>query len=147
MLKTSLVARWNMLHIWESFEQVIITSLNETFVLVLLSSSQINPDAWINFTFQFSKDKFDGIPMWKVAFRVGFQVITFWELQKVYYQSKRYCPVLVVQQGGGQFTSLHDEALQRDQNRTIPFGTIVPKWKRKGANGPSKNSSTVSVPK
>jgi len=44
---------------------------------------------------------------------------------RLYYQSKRYCPVSDVQQGGGQCIFLQGEAFQRDRNRTIPFGLIV----------------------
>jgi len=42
-----------------------------------------------------------------------------------YYPSKRYCSARFVQQGGGQCISTQGEAFLRDQNRTIPFGTIV----------------------
>ena len=39
--------------------------------------------------------------------------------------SRRYCPVEIVQQGGGQCIFPYGGAFLRDQNRTIPFGTIV----------------------
>jgi len=41
-----------------------------------------------------------------------------------YYQSKRYCPVVVVQQGGGQCISPEGGALQLNQNRAIPCGLL-----------------------
>ena len=43
-----------------------------------------------------------------------------------HYQSKRYCPVLVVQHGGGRCISPLGGAFRRDQNRTIPFGLLKP---------------------
>jgi len=46
-------------------------------------------------------------------------------LPSMCYQSKKYCPVLVVQQGGGHYISRLGGAFQRDQNRTIPFGLLV----------------------
>jgi len=45
--------------------------------------------------------------------------------QLLYYQSKRHCPVSVVEQGGGQCIFLQGGVFQRGQNRTIPFGLIV----------------------
>jgi len=57
------------------------------------------------------------------------------------YQSKRYCPVVVVQQGGGQCISPWGGAFLYVQNRTIPFGLIVHGWKYWHASGPVYGSS------
>jgi len=43
----------------------------------------------------------------------------------VYYQSKGYCPVLVVQQGSALWGNTLATALLHDQNQTIPLGLIV----------------------
>ena len=43
-----------------------------------------------------------------------------------YCQSKRYCPVLVAQKRGCQCIPPQGGAFLRYQNRTIPFGLIVP---------------------
>jgi len=43
----------------------------------------------------------------------------------MFYQSKRYCPVLVVQQVDGLCISPNGGALLHDQNRTITFGLIA----------------------
>ena len=43
-----------------------------------------------------------------------------------YYQSKTYCPVLVAQEGSTLWGSILITALLHDQNRTIPYGLLVP---------------------
>jgi len=43
----------------------------------------------------------------------------------MYYQSKKYCPVLVAQEGSAIWGNTLATALLHDQNRTIPFGLIV----------------------
>ena len=42
-----------------------------------------------------------------------------------YYQSIRYCPVLIAQEGSALWGNTLTTALLHDQNRTIPFGLIV----------------------
>jgi len=46
-------------------------------------------------------------------------------LRQLYYQSKRYCPVLVAQEGSALWGITLATALLLDQNWTIPFGLIV----------------------
>ena len=60
-----------------------------------------------------------------------------------YYQSKRYCPVSVVLQGGGQCISPLGGAFQRDRNRTVPFGLI--NWDSLRALDISKKGLNVHV--
>jgi len=43
----------------------------------------------------------------------------------LYYQFKRYCPVLVALEGSALWSNTYATALLHDQNRTIPFGLIV----------------------
>ena len=47
----------------------------------------------------------------------------------MYYQSKRYCPVLVAQEGSALWGNTLATALLHDQNATIPFGLIVLQYK------------------
>jgi len=42
------------------------------------------------------------------------------------YQSKRYCPVLVAQEGSALWRNTLATALLHDPNRAIPFGLIAP---------------------
>jgi len=44
----------------------------------------------------------------------------------LYYQSKRYCPVLVAQEGSALWGSTLATTLLHDLNRTIPFGVMDP---------------------
>ena len=43
----------------------------------------------------------------------------------LYFRPKRYCPVLVAQEGSALWGNTLTTALLHDLNRTIPFGTIV----------------------
>jgi len=43
----------------------------------------------------------------------------------MYYQSKRYCPVLDRQEGSALWGNTLTNTLLHDLNRTKPFGTIV----------------------
>jgi len=43
----------------------------------------------------------------------------------MYYRPKRYCPVLVAQEGSPLWGNTLTTALLNDLNRTILFGTIV----------------------
>ena len=43
----------------------------------------------------------------------------------MYYRPKRYCPVLVAQEGSALWGNTLTTALLHDLNRTIPFGTVV----------------------
>jgi len=47
-----------------------------------------------------------------------------------YYRSKKYCPVLVAQNGFRLLGKYIDIALLRDQNRKIRFGLIEPIMER-----------------
>jgi len=46
-------------------------------------------------------------------------------LNSLYYRPKRYCPVLVAQEGSALWGNTLTTALLHDLNWTIPFGTIV----------------------
>jgi len=47
---------------------------------------------------------------------------------KAYYQSKRYCAVLIALEGSALWGNTLATALLHDQNWTIPFGLIVPTY-------------------
>jgi len=51
-----------------------------------------------------------------------------------YYQSKRYCPVLVAQEGSALWGITLTIALLHDQNRTIPFGLFKESRRRQILN-------------
>jgi len=50
------------------------------------------------------------------------------ELGPLYYCPKRYCPVLVAQEGSALWGNTSTTALLHDQNRTILFGLIVQRF-------------------
>jgi len=54
--------------------------------------------------------------------------------------TKRYCPVLVAQEGSALWRNTLATALLQDQNRTIPFGLIVrcPRVSTEGHGGVKK---------
>ena len=71
----------------------------------------------------------DAVSLWLSIsvhlFLINFVLIILFCVFLTYYRPKRYCPVLVAQEGSALWGNTLTTALLHDLNRTIPFETIV----------------------